>query len=41
VMNAGRERTAEEYRRLFAAAGLRLTRIIPTGAASLIEGERA
>jgi predicted O-methyltransferase YrrM len=41
VMNGGRERTAEEYRRLFAAAGLRLTRIIPTGAASLIEGERA
>ncbi|HKT37406.1 MAG TPA: methyltransferase [Ktedonobacterales bacterium] len=41
VMNGGRERTAEEYRRLFAAAELRLTRIIPTGAASLIEGERA
>jgi predicted O-methyltransferase YrrM len=41
VMNGGRERTAEEYRRLFAAAGLRLTRIIPAGADSLIEGERA
>jgi O-methyltransferase domain/Dimerisation domain len=42
VMNGGRERTAEEYRRLFAEAGLRLTRIIPTaGAESLIEGERA
>ncbi len=42
VMNGGRERTAEEYRRLFVAAGLRLTRIIPTGGAeSLIEGERA
>lgn len=41
VMNGGRERTAEEYRRLFAAAGLRLTRIIPAGAESLIEGERA
>lgn len=41
VMNGGRERTAEEYRRLFAAAGLRLTRIIPTAAESLIEGERA
>ncbi len=39
VMNGGRERTAEEYRRLFAAAGLNLTRIIPTGAESLIEGE--
>jgi ubiquinone/menaquinone biosynthesis C-methylase UbiE len=42
VMNGGRERTAEEYRRLFVAAGLRLTRIIPTGGAeSLIEGELA
>jgi len=41
VMNGGRERTAEEYRHLFAAAGLRLTRIIPAGAESLIEGERA
>ncbi len=40
VMNGGRERTAEEYRRLFAAAGLKLTRIIPTEAESLIEGER-
>lgn len=41
VMNGGRERTDEEYRRLFEAAGLRLTRIIPTGGAqSLIEGER-
>lgn len=41
VMNGGRERTAEEYGRLFAAAGLTLTRIIPAGAESLIEGERA
>lgn len=41
VMNGGRERTADEYRRLFAAAGLTLTRIIPTGAESLIEGVRA
>jgi O-methyltransferase domain len=41
VMNGGRERTAEEYKRLFTAAGLRLTRIIPAGAESLIEGERA
>jgi hypothetical protein len=30
VMNGGRERTAIEYERLFMAAGLRLTRIIPT-----------
>ncbi|MBZ5507019.1 MAG: methyltransferase [Acidobacteriia bacterium] len=28
----GRERTEEEFRRLFAAAGLRLTRIVPTNA---------
>jgi hypothetical protein len=42
VMTGGRERTVEEYRHLFAAAGLRLTRVIPTGAEdSLIEGERA
>jgi len=30
VMNGGRERTAVEFRRLFDAAGLRMTRIIPT-----------
>jgi hypothetical protein len=42
VMNGGRERTVQEYHRLFAAAGLRLTRVIPTGAEdSLIEAERA
>lgn len=37
----GMERTAEEYRELLAAAGLRLTRIIPTKSAfSIIEGVR-
>jgi hypothetical protein len=42
VMNGGRERTAAEYERLFASAGLRLTRIIPTASdANIIEGERA
>ena len=41
VMNGGRERTAEEYRRLYTAAGLILTRIIPAGVESLIEGARA
>ena len=42
VMNGGRERTIEEYRRLFAAAGLQLTRVIPTGVeANLIEADRA
>lgn len=42
VMNGGRERTAAEYEQLFTAAGLRLTRIIPTASdANIIEGERA
>ena len=41
VMNGGRERTADDYRRLFTAAGLTLTRIIPAGAESLVEGARA
>jgi O-methyltransferase/methyltransferase family protein len=42
VMNGGRERTIEEYRRLFVAAGLQLTRVIPTGVEdNLIEAERA
>jgi hypothetical protein len=30
VMNGGCERTANEFQKLFDAAGLRLTRIIPT-----------
>lgn len=38
----GRERTQEEYRRLFSEAGLSLKRIIPTAAGvSVIEGIRA
>jgi hypothetical protein len=42
VMNGGHERTAAEYDRLFNAAGLRLTRIIPTASvSSVIEGVRA
>lgn len=42
VMNGGRQRTEEEYRQLYAAAGLRLTRVIPTASEfSLVEGERA
>jgi len=40
VMNGGRERTADQFRALFTAAGLRLTRITPTAAESLIEGVR-
>ena len=30
VLPGGRERTEDEFRRLFAAAGLRLTRVVPT-----------
>jgi SAM-dependent methyltransferase len=42
VMNGGRQRTEEEYRQLYADAGLRLTRIIPTRSDFVIvEGVRA
>jgi hypothetical protein len=41
VMNGGRQRTEEEYRQLFAAAGLRLTRALPTASTiSVVEGVR-
>jgi hypothetical protein len=41
VIPGGRERTAEEFARLFTTAGLRLTRIVPThGYACVIEAER-
>ncbi len=43
AMTPGRERTREEFASLFAAAGLHLTRIIPTQAPStlsLVEGKR-
>jgi ubiquinone/menaquinone biosynthesis C-methylase UbiE len=41
VMNGGRERTAEEFRKLFDAAGLKMTRIIPTlSPLSVIEAVR-
>jgi hypothetical protein len=30
VMNGGRERTQTDFRELFDAAGLRMTRVIPT-----------
>ena len=36
----GRERTDAEFRNLFAAAGFRLTRIIPTAILSVLEGVR-
>lgn len=39
VMTTGRERTEEEYATLFARAGLRLTRCLPTASpASILEG---
>jgi hypothetical protein len=39
LMPGGRERTEAEYRDLYAAAGFRLTRIIPTESpVSVIEG---
>ena len=38
VLLTGRERTEVEFRDLYAAAGFRLTRIISTGADSIIEG---
>jgi hypothetical protein len=42
VMAGGRERTEAEYRRLFAAHGFRLTRVVPTAAdVSVIEGRPA
>lgn len=38
----GKERTADEYEQLFAAAGLKLTRIVPTPSmVSVVEGIRA
>jgi SAM-dependent methyltransferase len=42
LLVGGRERTEEEYRRLFSMAGLKLNRIIPTaGEVSILEGIRA
>jgi len=39
LTGGGRERTADEFRKLFAAAGLELTRIVPTeGPLSVVEG---
>jgi hypothetical protein len=41
VIPSGRERTEDEYRRLFADSGFRLTRIVPTGAdVGVIEGRK-
>jgi hypothetical protein len=41
ALSGGRERTEAEFRRLYAQAGLQLTRVIPTPATlSIIEGVR-
>jgi hypothetical protein len=41
VMNGGRERTKTEFRELFAAAGLRMTRVLPTlSPLSIVEAAR-
>lgn len=42
VMEGGKERTKDEYKRLLEASGFRLSRIVPTKSPySVIEGERA
>ena len=41
VLLTGHERTEAEYRDLYAAAGFRLTRTIPTGGRAIIEGASA
>ena len=42
AVTGGRERTAEEYRELYAQAGFELTRVVPTAsAASIVEGRPA
>jgi len=42
LLVGGRERGRDEYERLFAEAGLRLNRVVPTEAEiSILEGERA
>jgi SAM-dependent methyltransferase len=42
MMNGGRQRTAEEYRQLYAAAGLSMTQVFATASEfSIVEGVRA
>jgi hypothetical protein len=38
VMVGGRERTVEDFRRLYAEAGFRLTEVVPTPTYHVIEG---
>jgi hypothetical protein len=41
VIPGGKERTEDEYRKLFAAAGFRLTRVVPAVGVCVIEGRKA
>ena len=42
LLVAGRERTKEEYSRLFSEAGLEMTHVIPTASeVSIVKGVRA
>ena len=42
LLVAGRERTKEEYARLYSEAGLKMTRVVPTASeVSIVEGVRA
>jgi hypothetical protein len=41
VRNGGRNRTEQEYRKLLAAGGFRVTRILPTAGPAIIEGSPA
>jgi hypothetical protein len=38
VQLTGRERTEAEFQELYAIAGFRLTRVIPTGGPTIVEG---
>jgi hypothetical protein len=41
LVTGGRQRSETEFRELYESAGLHLTRIVPTGMASVVEGVRA
>ena len=38
VLLTGRERTEEEFRQLYTESGFNLTRVIPVGELSILEG---
>jgi hypothetical protein len=41
VLLTGRERTENQFAELYASAGFRLTRVIPAGRLSIVEGAPA